>query len=92
MNLKELSRNLSQALDMSYKDGDTVVRTVFQLISDALVSDGDKVFIPGFGTFRRCIRPAREGYNPATHQKETFGAVSTIKFKAASGQKDVDEV
>jgi DNA-binding protein HU-beta len=90
MNLKELSRAMSQTFDMSFKDGDAVTRMVFQLISDALVNDGDKVFIPGFGTFRRCVRPEREGYNPATGKKETFGAVSTIKFRAASGQKDVE--
>jgi len=61
--------------------------TIFELISEAL-GKGDKVSIPGFGTFQVSERPERPGRNPATGEQITIKASKSAKFKPAKGLKE----
>lgn len=60
---------------------------IFDYISQSLV-DGDRVQIPGFGTFQISDRKARQGLNPKTKQPITIPASKSVRFKPGKGLKD----
>ena len=51
------------------------------------VAGGDKIQIPGLGTFEPRERSAREGRNPQTGQSIQIAATTTPGFKAATAFK-----
>ena len=53
-----------------------------------VLKQGDKITLPGFGTFLTSNRSARKGRNPRTGQEINIPAVRTPKFKAGKGLKD----
>ncbi len=61
--------------------------TVFDAITDFLVQ-GDRVQIPGFGSFSVSERAARTGRNPATGEEIQIPASKNAKFKPSKGLKD----
>ena len=63
MNKSEIVATIADELDVTRKDAENAVDTVFKMITQAL-EDGDKVVISGFGTFEVRTRVAREGRNP----------------------------
>ena len=67
-----------------------VVLGVFDTIVDEIkesVKTAGKFTIPGFGTFTRKVRSAREGRNPQTGEAITIDPSTTITFKAAKDIK-----
>jgi DNA-binding protein HU-beta len=56
-------------------------------ITEAL-KKGDKITLPGFGTFLTSNRSARKGRNPRTGQEIDIPAVRIPKFKVGKGLKD----
>jgi integration host factor subunit beta len=64
----DLVENIATQVELSKKDSEIVVNTVFQSIIDALVK-GDKVELRGFGSFRTRARRSRIGRNPKTGDK-----------------------
>lgn len=48
------------------------------------VKAGEKVILPGFGTFSTSERAARTGINPLTKEKIEIAAKTVVKFKASS--------
>ena len=53
-----------------------------------VLKQGDKITLPGFGTFLTSNRSARKGRNPRTGQEIDIPAVRIPKFKAGKGLKD----
>jgi len=51
------------------------------------VAAGDKVALPGFGSFQKSHRAAREGRNPQTGATIQIAASNGVKFSAAAGFK-----
>ena len=49
---------------------------------------GEKIALPGFGTFQVSNRSARKGRNPRTGQEIDIPAVTIPKFKVGKGLKD----
>ena len=71
----ELIARLAEAYpNLSHKDVERIVNTVFDEIAEAL-SRGDRVELRGFGAFSVRHRPARDGRNPRT------GAPVSVKEK-----------
>jgi DNA-binding protein HU-beta len=62
---------------------DAVVDTIIKR-----VASGEKLKIPGLGTFEPRDRSAREGRNPQTGETIQIAATTTPGFKAASAFKD----
>ena len=60
---------------------------IFGAITDAL-AEGDRVQIPGFGTFSVSHRAERQGRNPQTGGTITIKASNVARFKAGKGLKD----
>ena len=69
------------------KDAADALDAVIGSISDSL-EDGDRVQIPGFGTFQISERAERQGRNPATGETITIAASKNVRFKAAKALKD----
>jgi DNA-binding protein HU-beta len=56
-------------------------------VAEAL-KKGDKITLPGFGTFLVSNRSARKGRNPRTGEEIDIPAVRIPKFKVGKGLKD----
>ncbi len=87
MNRVELVAEVAKKADLSKKDAEAAVKSVFDAIADAL-ADGDKVQLIGFGTFDVAERAAREGRNPRTGETMKIEASKAPRFKAGKALKD----
>lgn len=65
MTKAELIDEAAKVSNLTRKESETIVNTIFDTITDALVQ-GDKVELRGFGSFRIRQRRARRGRNPKT--------------------------
>ena len=68
MTKAELVEEVSRVSDLTKKDSEIIVETVFQSIIDAL-HRGEKIELRGFGSFRLRQREPRKGRNPKTGDK-----------------------
>lgn len=87
LNKKTLVDSLAAKLELTKKDATVAVDTVFEEIA-AVLANGGKVDIAGFGKFEVAERAARTGINPATKEKIEIPASKSPKFKAAKALKD----
>ncbi|MBI3626056.1 MAG: integration host factor subunit beta [Candidatus Rokubacteria bacterium] len=65
MTKADLIDEVAKVSNLTKKESETIVNTVFENITDAL-GKGDKVELRGFGSFRIRHRNARKGRNPKT--------------------------
>jgi len=65
MTKADLVEELAKVSNLTRKDSETIVNTLFDTITEALAK-GDKVELRGFGSFRIRQRRARRGRNPKT--------------------------
>jgi DNA-binding protein HU-beta len=80
--------NVAGSVDgITKKQAAEATEAVFESIADAL-TDGDRVQIPGFGTFQLSHRAARQGRNPQTGAAMPIAASTGVRFKAAKALKD----
>ena len=68
MTKADLIDEVSKLSNLTKKETETIVNTIFDNITDALAK-GDKVELRGFGSFRIRHRGARTGRNPKTGDK-----------------------
>ncbi|MEC1270958.1 HU family DNA-binding protein [Bacillus vallismortis] len=87
MNKTGLIAKVAEKQGESKKEAAPSVETVFDTISEALKS-GEKVSIPGFGTFEVRERAARKGRNIQTGEEIEIPASKVVKFKPAKALKD----
>jgi nucleoid DNA-binding protein len=86
MNKRELVDAVAQGADLSKSGAEAAVDAVVEAISSAL-ANGDKVTLPGFGTFEVRERAARSGRNPQTGEAMEIAASRSAGFKPASALK-----
>jgi DNA-binding protein HU-beta len=84
MNKGELIEAIAAGADMTKADAGRALDATLEAITKAL-KKGDKVTIPGFGTYSVTKRAARTGRNPATGETIKIKAKKTPKFKAGAG-------
>jgi DNA-binding protein HU-beta len=87
MKKDELVSAIAESTDLSKADADRALKAVVDAITGAVAS-GDKVQIPGHGTFEPRERSAREGRNPQTGETIQIAATTAPGFKAATAFKD----
>jgi DNA-binding protein HU-beta len=87
MNKTELIAAVAEKTSMTKKDTESVVSATLDTIVAAL-ANGDKVQIPGFGTFEVKHREARTGRNPLTGESMEIAAADVPAFKAGKAMKD----
>lgn len=87
MNKKELIDIVSQKQDLTKKDAEALVDTVFDTMIESILN-GDKVLISGFGTFKVNHRQERKGVSPKTKETMIIPASKTVSFKPSNRLKD----
>lgn len=87
MTKAELIEEVARAIDVTRKDSEAVIETIFDSIIDSL-RKGDKVEIRGFGSFRIRQRESRTGRNPKTGEKVEVPARKIPYFKPSKDLKD----
>ena len=81
MNKSTLVNCIADKSGLSEKQAAKTLHAVLTAIADGVKSEGH-VVIPGFGSFKKIEKPARQGYNPATSQMIHIPAKAVVKFKA----------
>ncbi len=85
--MNQLVSDTARDSGVSRKDVATAVDGFFKLVAHNL-AEGNKVTLPGFGTFRVARRDARKGRNPSTGEEILIAAKNVPLFKASSKLKD----
>ncbi|HUU49662.1 MAG TPA: integration host factor subunit beta [Nitrospinota bacterium] len=88
MTKAELVEKLADKIDLTKKQTEVIVNTIFGSITDAL-SNGDKVELRGFGSFRVRSRKPRQGRNPKTGVVVHIPAKKVPFFKAGKELKEM---
>src|SRR2546430_750893 len=88
MTKAELIDDVSHAVDMTRKDSEIIVETIFESIVKSLRT-GDKIEIRGFGSFRTRQREARVGRNPKTGARVDVPPKKIPYFKPSKELKDL---
>jgi integration host factor subunit beta len=74
--------------DLTRRDGEVIVETIFGSVIGALQS-GDKIEIRGFGSFRIRQRNSRIGRNPKTGERVDVPAKRVPYFKPSKELRDL---
>ncbi len=88
MTKAELIDDVSRAVEMSRKDSEIIVETIFESIVKSL-RGGEKIEIRGFGSFRTRQRKPRIGRNPKTGARVEVPAKKIPYFKPSKELKDL---
>lgn len=86
MNRTELREAIATETGLSGAQADQALSAVLDTIT-ATLAKGEKVTLPGFGTFETRERSAREGRNPQTGETMQIKASTAPAFKAGSALK-----
>lgn len=86
MNKTELIEAVAGSAGLTKSDSEKAVNALIDIVENT-VRGGDKVTIPGFGTFSVSDRKARTGRNPQTGEAIKIKASKAPKFTAGSGFK-----
>ena len=86
MNKRDLVDAVANKSDLDRRSAESAIDAAVEAISGAL-ADGDKVTLPGFGTFEVRERNARTGRNPQTGETIQIAASKAPAFKPASALK-----
>jgi len=87
MNRTELTAAIAKEADLTQAQAQAALSAALEAIT-AAVAGGDKVTIPGFGTFEARERAARTGRNPQTGAEMEIAASRAPAFKAGAGFKE----
>jgi integration host factor subunit beta len=91
MTKAELVEKVAYKINLTKKQTEIIVNTLFQSITDSL-GEGDKVELRGFGSFRVRHRDARVGRNPKSGEKVEVPAKYVPFFKPGKELRElVDE-
>lgn len=88
MTKADLVEEVTQLGDLTRRDGEVIVDTIFDSVIGALKS-GDKIEIRGFGSFRIRQRKPRVGRNPKTGEKVDVPAKRVPYFKPSKELRDL---
>ncbi len=87
MTKAELVEEVTALGDLTRRDSDVIVETIFGAMIDAL-RDDDKIEIRGFGSFRTRQRRSRVGRNPKTGDRVEVPAKRVPFFKPSKELRD----
>lgn len=91
MTKAELVAKVANQINLTKKQTEVVVNTVFQSITESL-SQGKKVELRGFGSFRIRARNPRLGRNPKSGEKVSVPAKKVPFFKAGKELRELVDV
>ena len=88
MTKAELVEEVSRRVEVSRKDSEVIVETIFDSIVKALRA-AEKIEIRGFGSFRTRQRQPRVGRNPKTGARVEVPSKTVPYFKPSKELKDI---
>jgi integration host factor subunit beta len=88
MTKADLVEKVTRLGDLTRRDGEVIVETIFGSVIGALQS-GDKIEIRGFGSFRIRQRNPRIGRNPKTGERVDVPAKRVPYFKPSKELRDL---
>jgi integration host factor subunit beta len=88
MTKADLVEEVAKVTELTRKDSEVIVDTLFESVIKALKT-GDKLEVRGFGSFRVRQRNARVGRNPKTGDKVEVPAKRVPYFKPSKELKDL---
>jgi len=88
MTKADLVEEVAKVTELTRKDSEVIVDTLFESVIKALRT-GDKLEVRGFGSFRVRQRNARVGRNPKTGDKVEVPAKRVPYFKPSKELKDL---
>ncbi|HEX5413705.1 MAG TPA: HU family DNA-binding protein [Terriglobia bacterium] len=88
MTKADLIEDVARKTELSRKDSEVVVDTIFEGIVKSL-RGGEKIEIRGFGSFRTRHRNSRVGRNPKTGERVEVPAKDIPYFKPSKELKDL---
>ncbi len=88
MTKADLIEDVSRQVELTRKDSEIIVETIFDSIVHSLRA-GDKIEIRGFGSFRTRQRNPRVGRNPKTGDRVEVPAKKIPFFKPSKELKDL---
>ncbi len=88
MTKADLIDEVSRQVELTRKDSEVIVETIFDSIVHSLRA-GDKIEIRGFGSFRTRQRNPRVGRNPKTGDRVEVPAKKIPFFKPSKELKDL---
>ena len=91
MTKADLVEKVASKINLNKKETDNIVGIIFQSITNSL-SEGDKVELRGFGSFRIRERNARMGRNPKSGEKVEVPAKKIPFFKAGKELREMVDV
>ena len=87
MTRADLVNEVATIDDLTRRDADIIVETIFNGMIEALRND-DKIEIRGFGSFRSRQRKPRTGRNPKTGERVEVPAKRVPYFKPSKELRD----
>src|SRR6266852_5496986 len=91
MTKADLIEEVSRVVEMTRKESEIIVETIFDSIVKTL-RNGDKIEIRGFGSFRTRQRQARIGRNPKSGERVDVPAKRIPFFKPSKELRDIVNV
>jgi integration host factor subunit beta len=88
MTKADLVNDVTALGDLTRRDGEVIVETLFESIIGALKA-GDKIEVRGFGSFRTRQRSSRTGRNPKTGAAVAVPAKRVPYFKPSKELRDL---
>ena len=88
MNKQDLIKDIAERGEFTKADAETALKAVQGAIIAVLVN-GDKITLPGFGTFKVVETAARTGRNPQTGELVEIPAKRKVKFNPTKALKDL---
>jgi DNA-binding protein HU-beta len=88
MTQKELVDSIAAHAGLTKKDADKALKSVLGAVYETL-RKGNKVVLPGFGTFQVAVRKKRSGINPQTQKKIIIPETKVPKFKAGKKLREI---
>jgi DNA-binding protein HU-beta len=88
MTKPELIKAIAEKAQLTDKQAKDAVDAIQVEITEAL-KGGEKISLPGFGTFEVRTRAARQSRNPRTGETVEVAAKKVPAFKAGKGLKEV---
>ena len=88
MNKPDLIKDIAERGEFTKADAEAALKAVQGAIAAVLVN-GDKITLPGFGTFKVVETAARTGRNPKTGEPVEIPAKRKIKFNPTQALKDL---
>ena len=87
MNKPELAAAVAERTGISKSAAAEAITVLLDQICNSL-AQGNRVALPGLGTFNPTSRAARSGVNPRTGEQISIKASKSVGFKAGKALKD----